>query len=385
MNTPRNNPIHKGNLMMTEYTPLLDIPVTREQVENCIFSHWYPLFKKYIPKTRILKPVPDAFIQYLEQDSIKLPREEHVGSVYTDDIQRNEENDYSDWEKEEDDDDDGGSGEESDSSHDRVYPLKHFPEFHKRIKDTLEELSSVAPKLNWSAPRDATWILPNNTMRCREANEIYLLLSASNYIMHDLQHAFDEVVDREANTNRPEYELVLRQWFNVNPALEFRVFVEDGKIIGVSQRDLNYYDYLKHSEETFKDVINEFVTDVIVPKFPDRSFVVDVYIPRPFDKVFLIDINPFARKTDPLLFSWNELLTRSKNNDDFELRLVQKNNTGRFASKEHSENHVPKDIVDASLDPDSIRELAQKWKELLAMQEKEDDVASHPSSDGKTD
>ena len=101
--------------------------------------------------------------------------------------------------------------------------------------------------------------------------------------------------------------------------------------------------------------------------------MVDLYIPRPFDNVFLIDINPFARKTDPLMFSWNELANYSTEGDnDYELRLVLKNNTGRFACKEHSENQVPDDVVQASLDPNSIRELATKWKELLSMQNKEE-------------
>ncbi|KAG0662724.1 hypothetical protein C6P45_001051 [Maudiozyma exigua] len=359
---------------MTEnYKPLSDVPVTRKQIENCTFSNWYPLFKEYAPKTEIIKPIPHEFIQYLEQDGITLPKE-HDPSFYTVPLEKNEENEYSDWEE------DGEQNYSDDSSDDedveklrKVNPLEDFPEFHNQLKSVLDKFGSVAPKLNWSAPQDATWILPNNSMKCNEVNEIYLLLNASNYIMHDLQYAFDDCVDAKESLQKPTFELVLRQWFDINPALEFRVFVKDKEVIGASQRDLNYYDFLKPLTNTFKDLIDEFVEDTVLPKFSDDSFVLDIYIPRPFNKVFLIDINPFARKTDSLMFSWNELMTTKKTDeDDYELRIVLKNNTGRFACKEHSENQVPDDVVQASLDPNSIRELAVKWKELLAMQKKEE-------------
>ncbi|CCK68718.1 cell proliferation protein CDC123 KNAG_0B02750 [Huiozyma naganishii CBS 8797] len=356
--------------MTVDYVPLSDLTVSRSHIENCAFSNWYSLFKQYTPKSKILKPVPQSFIEYLEQDGIKLPKDETVRSFYTSGIAANEDNEYSDWEDDEAENSSGVRGVQLD----HVDPLRDFPDLHNELKSIINDIGPVTPKLNWSAPKDATWILPNNTMKCIEVNEIYLLLNASNYIMHDLQHAFDECGQQEQG-GRPQYELILREWFNINPAMEFRVFVKDQRIIGVTQRDINYYDYLDALSETFKDLIDEFVDEVVTPKFPDSSFVLDVYIPRPFQKVYLIDINPFARKTDTLLFSWNELLTVGgslSNIQDYELRLVKENNTARFASKEHSENHVPKDIVDASLDPNAIRDLAQKWKELLSQQQAED-------------
>ncbi|KAL3230161.1 Uncharacterized protein RNJ44_01524 [Nakaseomyces bracarensis] len=344
-----------------EYTPLSELPVTCEQVEHCAYSFWYEKFKSHIPKTRIIKPLPQQFIQYLEQDGIKLPISSNELSSYTDDIVRSEENEYSDWEADEDTATEYEPG---------IEPLNDFPEFHQQLKDIISELGPVTPKLNWSAPKDATWILPNNTMKCNEVNEIYLLLNASNYIVHDLEHAFDECVDKKQG--EPEYELILRQWFNINPALEFRVFVKDGKVVGATQRDLNYYDYLEKLSDTLKDLIDEFVEDVVVPGFPDKSFVIDLYIPRPFNRVYLIDINPFARKTDSHLFTWNEIIEIDTTEDkDYEMRLVTEHNTGRFASKEHSQNHVPKDVVDASLDPEKIKELTEKWSEMLLKQQQD--------------
>lgn len=346
-----------------QYAVLNEFPVSRRHIESCTFSKWYPVFRKHVPTSRVIKPLPKEFINYLEQDGIKLPKSEQTRSIYTEDIVRNEQNEYSDWEEE----------EEATQTTGYIDPLKHFPELHNQIENIIRELGSVTPKLNWSAPRDATWILPNNTLKCNEINEVYLLLNASNYIMHDLQHAFSECTESE-NLERPEYELVLRQWFDINPALEFRVFISAGTIIGVSQRDLNYYNYLYPLKDDFKDLIDEFVDETILPNFSEKSCVLDIYIPRPYDKIFLIDINPFARMTDSLLFSWNELLTKNVEKDqDYELRIVPENNVARFATREHSENQVPKDIVDASLDPEAIKELAEKWQELVFSQEKEDE------------
>ncbi|CCH61762.1 hypothetical protein TBLA_0F02200 [Henningerozyma blattae CBS 6284] len=359
--------------MTQQYTTLSEIPLSKSSVEHASFSYWYKLFQKHIPTSRIISPLPDEFIQYLEQDGIKLPVEKNSSSYYTDKIQRNEDNEYSDW--------DNSDDEENTRKYKQpIDPLTHFPELHQRIKDIIDEIGPVTPKLNWSAPRDATWILPNNNMKCNEVNEIYLLLNASNYIAYDLEHAFDDCIDKDQITpTKPSYELVLRQWFNINPALEFRIFVKNQRVIGVSQRDLNYYDYLEALSDTFKDTIDEFIEDEVILLYPEQDFVIDLYIPRPFKKAFIIDINTFSRSTDPLMFSWNELVTMDldiDNERDYELRLVKRNNVARFASKEHSENQVPKDVVDASLDPNVIKELASKWKELLSQQEADTDSDS---------
>lgn len=356
--------------MGENYAVLEPLLVKKAHVESCKFSNWCGLFPGSVPKHRVIRPLPSEFVGYLEQDGIKLPGFEQEKSTYTDAVVRNDENEYSDWEDED--------GEEAGAGAECVDPIRDFPALHKQINDAIKELGAVAPKLNWSAPRDATWILPNNTMRCTEINELYLLLNASNYIMYDLQDAFDGCVDNNSQDERPEYELVLRQWFDINPALEFRVFIRDGTVIGVSQRDLNYYTFLEPLVNEFKDTIDEFVQETFLDKFPENSCVIDVYIPRPYNKLFLIDVNPFSRNTDPLMFSWNELLnTVVDENKDYELRIVPENNVARFATKEHSENHMPKDVVEASLNPEAIKELTQKWQELLRHQELED------SSDGE--
>ncbi|GMF93198.1 unnamed protein product [[Candida] boidinii] len=48
-----------------------------------------------------------------------------------------------------------------------------------------------------------------------------------------------------------------------------------------------------------------------------------------------------------------------------EFRLVTKYNSGRFGYKEHVQNHVPRDVVDATMDSSAMAQLAQEWSRLM--------------------
>lgn len=309
------------------------------------------------------------------------------------------------------------------------------------------------PKLNWSAPKDATWINANS-MECRTPSDVYLLLKSSDFVTHDLEHAFDDT--EEASTADgadkaqadPEipYHLVLRKHFLLNPSLEFRCFVRRRNIVAISQRDLNHFDFLFSLSDTFRSRITSFFNENLRDTFPDESFVFDVYIPPPHDKVWLVDINPWAQRTDPLLFSWLELLTMdgpdsdkwvqkqkaqeakeaanvvsipiapestassastqaldhddnaseastvtpSDSEDDDvdeeiwtpEIRLVKKDDPEAysFATPQYSAHKLPRDVVDASRGGEgAMREFAEKWKEVLAKAERDDQEASSDS------
>lgn len=195
-------------------------------------------------------------------------------------------------------------------------PAAEWRDIHAAIKSTITELGGkVVPKLNWSAPKDATWIA-NNTMECRSPNDIYLLLKSSDFITHDLEHAFDDCVDDSSESaEAPKtiadipYHLVLRKYILLNPSVEFRCFVRRRKLVALCQRDLNHFDFLFNMQDKLRDQIQHFFDQKLKSTFPDDNFVFDVYIPPPHNRVWLIDINPWALRTDPLLFSWLELLT----------------------------------------------------------------------------
>lgn len=387
--------------MTREYAVFNEIKASKQQILRCSFSFWYDLFKEHSFEATVI-PLPAEFVEYLGAESIRVPGDESRRGEAG--VERNSDNEYSDWLDESQDEDlDLDLDESQDKSEskvgesiervgesevgesvDKVGERKvedesgeiqgepgqdvavgpalarvedGFQQVHAQIKHVIQHYKAVAPKLNWSAPKDSTWIMATHSMKCDSATEVYLMLNASDHVAHDLDFPFEDATEEPAP--QWHHELVLRRWQDVNPALEFRVFVRDGEVVGKSQRDLNYYDYLRLlvEEQQLARVIDQFVGETIVPRFPNRNFIVDVYCPRPFDHVIIVDINPFIRVTDSILYTWTELLE----DRDEGIRLITETNLGRFKTKAYSENQVPLEVIQASVDPGSLVELAREW------------------------
>lgn len=341
-------------------------PLLKSHVDNCQFSSWYTEYRSIIPKAALIRPIPKEFCDYLAEDGIVLPPDSTPNRYTLDD---------------EIDSDVKYDEEDDDETED---PSTKFKAFHEEVEKTIKDLGgAVMPKLNWSAPTDAKWITTTNTLKCTSASDIYLLLKSSSYIVHDMTESYADCVDAPQTSAEEEdgkidsnqtFELVLRKWVSVNPALEFRCFVKDRTLIGVTQRDMNYFDFLEPLAKELTKEIDRFFQQNIQTTFPDSNFVFDVYVPTPHLRVWLIDINPYAPRTDTHLFSWDELLSINHTHPDFkwELRLQDKENaTQNFGSTDHSENHVPKDVVDASMSGEGMVQLMRQWQALTTKQEQD--------------
>ncbi|EXJ87601.1 cell division cycle protein 123 [Capronia epimyces CBS 606.96] len=325
-------------------------PVTAAHILNCSFHSWHPLFRPLTPKARLI-PLSPPFLEYLRADGILLPPDNSPN--------------------------DADSGFEDEEEED---PSEPWSDIHERIRSTIYELGGkVVPKLNWSAPKDATWMATTNDMECRTPNDIYLLLKSSDFVTHDLEQAFDGCIDQA----EIPYHLVLRKSFNLNPSLEFRCFVRKRKLIAISQREMNYFEFLFELRQSFKAKIQDFLERL--SDFPDANFVFDVYIPPPHDRVWLIDINPWAPRTDPLLFSWLEILQIPEPEKDTifdpEFRLVQRDDPEayQFATTKYSAHKLPKEVVDASMAPSEMKNMMEEWKRVMEKQVDEDSEDSEDS------
>lgn len=340
--------------------------ITKEHINACRYTNWYKKFQskssqKYLIKSYILEDVPQSFISFLLENDIKLKTDpsETFGEG---------DSDFSEW-----------SSVENDLSSDEepirfVDPSEEFPEVDKFITECFDKTKMLTPRLNWSAPKDSVWILPyNNTMLTYTSEDIYLLLKSSNYVMHDLMYPYSDLEDK-VDSKEVKHDLVLREWIdNFNPSLEFRVFVKHGEIIGVSQRDIRTeYIYLYDIKDDIKSAIEHFYKFVFLAEYfadvdvEEQNAVLDLYINIETDYLKVIDINPFTRSTEPLLFSWNELLSHEPSKKSYEFRLGE-NNT-KLSSRDHSENQVPLEIFNASLDPEKLRDLVFEWELLLRKQ-----------------
>ncbi|KAJ5622929.1 hypothetical protein N7490_011534 [Penicillium lividum] len=394
-------------------------PITYSHILHCSYHDWHPRYRTLAPKSRVI-PLTAEFITYLRADGIVLPPEP-IRPRDDDDLDT-----FSD------------SGEEAED------PSTEWADIHKQIKDTISEFGKVTPKLNWSAPKDATFMAATNDTKCATPNDVYLLLKSSDFITHDLEHPFDDCVPDNTETTNGEasetpavdslvpdvpYHLVLRKYANFNPSLEFRCFVRNRKLLCMCQRDLNHFDFLFEMRDMFRSRIQAFFDEKLRDTFPDPNFVFDVYVPAPHQRVWLVDINPWAQRTDPLLFSWLEILRmkdpigfeEEEDDDDLnggfvrislrdgsimtsdevtsgvveevedesedeqkaeegdddlapflpEVRLVKKNDPEayQFSTPQYSAHKVPKDLVDASLaGPGGMSEFMGKWQEILARQ-----------------
>lgn len=407
-------------------------PFTKAHILNCSYHSWHPKYRAITPKSRLV-PLTRPFVDYLRADGIILP-------------------DDDDEEQPEWDSDSGvfSSSDNPDAQNDAEEVnrdvAEDWRELHNTIKSVIADLGgNVVPKLNWSAPKDATWINATNSMECRSPNDIYLLLKSSDFISHDLEHAFDDCVDSPASSITQAdipYHLVLRKHFQMNPSVEFRCFVRRRRLLCICQRDLNHFDFLSPMQEKLQSLIQEFYDVRLRDTFPDENLAFDVYVPAPYNKVWLVDINPWAPRTDPLLFSWLEILTMpnppemasnddgpeefvrlslrpasdiarlvEEKGDDFEghraddahdedegesdsdsevdeefwlpeLRLVNKSDPEAYSfnTPQFSAHKLPKDVVDASQSGEGLREFARDWQNILAKKRQED--AEAESSEG---
>ena len=213
---------------MTESTETTLQKATYKELIACQFSSWYPKFRslnkhseKSYPKnnvtirSKIISPLPHEFIEYLKSDGVVLPKgAEKLSSCIpenADDWSTDDEHEH-----QEDDNDDDEQHEE----------LAYFPELNRQIEEILETLGPVMPKLNWSAPRDVSW-LNESTLKCSTLGDVYLLLKSSDFCMFDLDHALDDIDLSSEEDPKIVHELVLRKWCVIffYLALKFLFFV----------------------------------------------------------------------------------------------------------------------------------------------------------------
>lgn len=216
--------------------------ISVENVMNCSFSAWRTYCSAVTPNARVIRLSDEAFLYYLGQDGLILPP---ISSKYNEDSENNVEDAILNSVQDNASDcsfSDNSSGDIHINTSDCVAPFRSLDQEITCVIATLG--GAVFPKLNWSAPKDAAWITSTRTLRCTTSSDVYLLLKSSDYITHDLYHAFDDCCS-PGPPSHFQHELVLKQWFNVHPSMEFRCFVKQRCLIGISQRDLKYYDFLE--------------------------------------------------------------------------------------------------------------------------------------------
>lgn len=232
----------------------LPLEATRDDLLACQLSSWFPAFR-HLPaddlyqkrsnvtiKSKIITDLPDDFVEFLLSDGIRLPQ----GATKLSSCAPNEAPINKKSEVCGDKSNNGGGDDNSvnwdEESEDEESTQYSFPELNLQLTEAIAALGgSVVPKLNWSAPKDATWV-NEGTLKCRTPGDIYLLLKSSDFCMHDLQvyknlkksktqSTTSAETDRNSNeANTVRLELVLRKWCTFYPSMEFRCFVRKDEL-----------------------------------------------------------------------------------------------------------------------------------------------------------
>lgn len=202
----------------------------------CSFENWYKIFSKKTFPSHIIQ-LDKEFLEYLEQDNIVIPK-----SIQT----------KAKFEKNDSDEELLASDEEEEE-----IIQKDFPKIQKEIQKALDEFETIFPKLNWSSPRDAVWILPENILKCYTIEDVFLLLKSSDIISNDLSEQV-----------KHDRILVLREYRDIEKSMEFRLFI-DKDLKGICQRDCtNYYEELSSQKDQIEKDLVEFWNKEIKDRFP---------------------------------------------------------------------------------------------------------------------
>ncbi len=143
---------------------------------------------------------------------------------------------------------------------------------------------------------------PTDTERFEgKRGAVYSAKSAWNYLC-----ASTKVKDAVA---RGSEFIVIRPFRSMNQTREFRLFIYDRKLKGMSQYWLiRHFRRLEGIKQKYWEMATEFVNSISWV-LPTDQIVMDIYITSN-DEILIIDFNPWGNPTSPLLFikwdiEWN--------------------------------------------------------------------------------
>ncbi|KAL4243473.1 Cell division cycle protein 123 [Abortiporus biennis] len=346
--------------------------LTRDAILSFQFSSWYPKYSSQSIKSTIIRPLDPEFKDYLDSEGVFIPEgaeDTLIESTLSDD------------------EDEAENHDDSDENEDEPRRKFSFPELDAKIRAAISKYTAVFPKLNFSSPRDAAWMLPaSSPMRCTSPADVYLLLKSSDFILHDLdpEVVFEETVEEKSQSASDTYpyqlELILRKWYPVDHSRELRCFVRRERLIGISQRDPNYYDFWNETTTQRKvlDAVTNFWETNIKGKWEatDGNYVFDILLTVDLTRAHIIDFNPYAPRTDPLLFTYDELQTLALKNLEPTLRVIDSRNhpAATRNAPAHQHNMVPLEALALSQGR-SLEDFTGSLQEEIMKSTLEDDMA----------
>ena len=130
-------------------------------------------------------------------------------------------------------------------------------DFREKISEILEEFGSVFVKLNYSAATDSDFLV--NKLECFKLEDILILLKGS----YKLNRNFENFQNKNSGLF-----LILKKFYNIKQENEFRLFIIENNVRGISQRHIYcYFNYDKAFIEEVKKNILDFYQKELRPIF----------------------------------------------------------------------------------------------------------------------
>jgi hypothetical protein len=122
--------------------------------------------------------------------------------------------------------------------------------------------------------------------------------------------------------SKEKIQVIIREWKDIKISHEFRGFVFNKKLTGLSQYfDICYFENINKNKIEILDRIQKFYDKISdsLEKMNLSNFIIDFAITDD-DKVLIIELNPWSTNTDASLFSWNQNMNQLMNGP-FEFRI----------------------------------------------------------------
>lgn len=315
------------------------------------YSEWYPRYEAIAPRSIVIDvaALEPNFLQWLDADGLVLPKDSGVSRP-------------SDQKRRDDQEVDAMSLPSDDDDED----APELPALTDAIRHAISKYGAVFPKVNWSAPLDAAWMVPGNTLECKSPSDVYLLLKSSDFVARDME----QVAELALAVPSVHPVLVLKQWSDQPHAHEFRCFVRAGRLVALCQRDITFYAHLQNNDvkDQIRRTIADFYTKYLAAD-PLKDCMFDVHLDAKLRRTTLIDINPWLPRTDTLLWTYQELdeaaIAAASTEELPPLRLIVSEAQASQSQPTYCGNMVPADVMEVGAGR-NVAEFAREWQNYLS-------------------
>jgi len=192
----------------------------------------------------------------------------------------------------------------------------------EKLRRMYEEMGETPDETNLKI--HALYITGTEALRVQNGDMAIDLLISSDRIQGDL----DEFIEHP----NEEFNVVVREFARFEVELEFRGFVYNKKLTGLTQyNDFCYFPRIKHYKEEILQKVRAFTSE-LSNSIPLDHYICDFIMisdtpdEGPFTnmRVWIVEINPLAEFAGGGLFTWTEDMEVLTGEKPFEFRIAER-------------------------------------------------------------